>query len=112
LPPRWTPRNFRIHDLNKDSLFKFLEIWGVSLVFHVAVPIVGRVRAGSPAPAIEDIEGYYNLDMSWANDKGCFFLRVEGDSMIEANILDGDLVLIPTRRTRSCPANASSYILI
>jgi repressor LexA len=65
----------------------------------VAVPIVGRVRAGSPAPAIEDVEGYYNLDMSWVNDKGCFFLRVEGDSMIEANILDGDLALISPQPT-------------
>lgn len=65
----------------------------------IAVPIVGRVRAGSPEPAIEDVEGYYNLDMSWVNDKGCFFLRVEGDSMIEANILDGDLALITPQPT-------------
>lgn len=65
----------------------------------IAVPIVGRVKAGQPSLAIEDIEGYCNLDMSWVHDKGCFFLRVEGDSMIDAHILDGDLVLIRPQQT-------------
>lgn len=65
----------------------------------VAVPIVGRVRAGQPSLAIEDIEGYYNVDMSWVNESRCFFLRVEGDSMIDAHILDGDLALIRPQQT-------------
>jgi len=65
----------------------------------IAVPIIGRVRAGSPTPAIEDIEGYYNVDLSWVHERGCFFLRVEGDSMIDAHILDGDLVLIRPQQT-------------
>jgi len=65
----------------------------------LAVPIAGKVRAGTPESAIEDIRGYYNLDMSWVNDKGCFFLQVEGDSMVEANILDGDLALITPQPT-------------
>ena len=60
----------------------------------IAVPIIGRVKAGQPSLAIEDIQGYYNVDTSWVNEQGCFFLRVEGDSMIDAHILDGDLVLI------------------
>jgi repressor LexA len=60
----------------------------------IAVPIVGRVKAGQPSLAFEDIEGYYNVDLSWVNEKGCFFLRVDGDSMIDAHILDGDLMLI------------------
>jgi repressor LexA len=44
--------------------------------------------------AIEEIEGFYSLDKSWVPDKGCFFLRVVGDSMIGDHILDGDLALI------------------
>ncbi|MDD2309945.1 MAG: transcriptional repressor LexA [Desulfuromonadaceae bacterium] len=60
----------------------------------VAVPIIGRVRAGQPTAATEDIQGYCSVDTSWVNEQGCFFLRVEGDSMIGAHILDGDLVLI------------------
>lgn len=65
----------------------------------IAVPIIGRIKAGQPSLAFEDTEGYINLDMNWVHDKGCFFLRVEGDSMIDAHILDGDLVLIRPQRT-------------
>ena len=60
----------------------------------VSVPIVGRVRAGQPTLAVEEIEGSCSLDKSWVPDKGCFFLRVVGESMIEDHILDGDLALI------------------
>ena len=65
----------------------------------VSVPIIGKIKAGQPAPAYEDIQGYFNLDMNWVREKGCFFLRVDGDSMIDAHILDGDLVLIRPQRT-------------
>ncbi len=59
-----------------------------------SVPIVGKVRAGIPHPAIEDIEGYFPVDKSICRDNKAFFLRVVGDSMIEAHILDSDLVLV------------------
>lgn len=65
----------------------------------VSVPVVGRVKAGQPSLAFEDIQGYYNIDIGWVRDQGCFFLRVEGDSMIDAHILDGDLVLIRPQQT-------------
>jgi repressor LexA len=65
----------------------------------VSLPIVGTVRAGQPVPAVEDIKGYYSVDISWVNTTGCFFLRVEGDSMIDAHILDGDLALIRPQPT-------------
>lgn len=65
----------------------------------VAVPLVGRVKAGPLTLATEDIEGYYRLDKSWVRDKGCFFLRVDGDSMIGDHILDGNLALIRPQET-------------
>lgn len=65
----------------------------------IAVPLVGRVKAGPLTLATEDIEGYYRLDKSWVRDKGCFFLRVDGDSMIGDHILDGDLALIRPQNT-------------
>ncbi len=65
----------------------------------VPVPIVGRIKAGPPTLAFEDIEGYCNLDMSWVHDTGCFFLRVDGDSMVDDHILDGDLGLIRPQNT-------------
>lgn len=59
------------------------------------VPIVGRVAAGSPILAVENIEGSVVVDSSFikkAND--CFALRVKGDSMINAGIFEGDLVIV------------------
>jgi repressor LexA len=64
-----------------------------------SIPLVGRVRAGQPMPAIEDIQGYYSVDMSWIHGQGCYFLIVEGDSMIDAGIYDGDLALIRPQQT-------------
>ena len=58
----------------------------------VSLPIAGTVRAGQLTPAIEDIQGYFSLDRQTMS--GSFFLRVAGDSMIEAGIFAGDLALI------------------
>jgi repressor LexA len=60
----------------------------------VTLPIVGTVRAGIPQPAVEDIDGYFAVDGSIARSDGCFFLRVRGNSMVNAAILDGDLALV------------------
>ena len=60
----------------------------------LSVPIVGTVRAGEPILAIENIEGYINLDRSLASSENVFLLRVRGDSMIEAHIQDGDFALV------------------
>lgn len=65
----------------------------------ISVPIVGKVRAGQPTLAVEEIESYCSLDKSWVPEKGCFFLRVVGDSMIEDHILEGDLALIRPQNT-------------
>ena len=58
------------------------------------VPLVGRVPAGSPIDAIENIEGEIALDLSFVPKGESFSLRVVGDSMHDAGILDGDLVLV------------------
>ena len=54
------------------------------------IPVVGVVTAGLPILAVENQEGY----LSWDGDPGCFALRVRGDSMINAAILSGDLVVV------------------
>ena len=58
------------------------------------IPIVGRVQAGEPILAIENIEGYLNLDQNLVSSGDVFLLRVQGDSMIEAHIQDGDFALV------------------
>ena len=54
------------------------------------IPVVGVVTAGVPILATENIEGY----IPWDGEAGCFVLRVRGDSMIGAGILDGDKVVV------------------
>ena len=65
------------------------------------VPIVGRVRAGTPLLALENIEGNLALDRSLARWKDAFLLRVVGESMIGAHIEDGDLALVKPQPTAS-----------
>lgn len=60
----------------------------------VQIPVAGTVKAGVPSMAIEDIDGYIETDISWLKGDGCFYLKVSGDSMTDAHILDGDLALI------------------
>lgn len=63
-------------------------------------PIVGVIPAGYPVLALQDIEGYASIPYS--DEENYFFLRVQGDSMINAGIHSGDLVLI---RKQSCADN-------
>ncbi|MBI5589529.1 MAG: transcriptional repressor LexA [Deltaproteobacteria bacterium] len=65
----------------------------------ISLPIVGTVSAGLPQPAVESIEGYCAISPEWVKGDGCFFLKVRGESMIEAHILDGDLALIRPQPT-------------
>jgi repressor LexA len=60
----------------------------------VSVPLVGRIAAGSPTLAVEDAEDYLAVPQDFAGEDEHFALRVAGDSMIGAGILDGDLVVI------------------
>lgn len=59
------------------------------------IPILGVVTAGVPILATENREGC----LSWEGDPNCFALRVRGDSMINAAILDGDLVVVRPQAT-------------
>ena len=64
------------------------------------LPLVGRVAAGQPLFAEENIEGRVTVDPAHVRE-GAFCLRVNGESMVEAGILDGDVIVVdPTRRPR------------
>lgn len=61
----------------------------------IKAPILGNVSAGSPILAFEDIQDYFPLPLTYFNtNKEVFLLKVEGESMIEAGILDGDFVIV------------------
>ena len=63
------------------------------------IPVAGRVRAGAPHLAVEDITGHLAIDTSVARWDDTFFLKVEGDSMIDAHIQNGDFVLVKSQQT-------------
>jgi repressor LexA len=65
----------------------------------ISLPIVGTVRAGYLSAAIEDIQGYFSVDQKAVKGKSCFFLKVSGESMINAGVKDGDLALVLPQQT-------------
>jgi len=60
----------------------------------VMVPLIGKVTAGIPISAYEDVADYLPLPKNLTKDDEVFLLRVQGDSMIEAGILDGDCIIV------------------
>ena len=88
------PRTIRITDddnTNQTSFYTSKEM--------VDVPIVGKVTAGMPILAVENIEDSFPLPVDFVGNSESFMLKVRGDSMIEAGILDGDLVLVKKQNT-------------
>jgi repressor LexA len=63
------------------------------------LPILGRVAAGEPLLAEQNIEGTLTLSRDWVNGDEAFLLKVQGDSMIGAHILPGDLALVRRQAT-------------
>lgn len=60
----------------------------------VDVPIIGKVTAGQPILAVENIEDTFPIPVDFVQNSTTFMLKVQGDSMIEAGIFDRDLVLV------------------
>ena len=67
----------------------------------VNVPIVGQVAAGEPILAQENIENYFPIPTEFMPNRQTFVLKVKGESMINAGILDGDMVLVEQTSTAS-----------
>ncbi len=66
----------------------------------VEVPLLGKITAGNPIEAIENPDEYFSLPAYLIpKDKEVFTLNVSGDSMINAGILDGDIVIVERRET-------------
>lgn len=66
----------------------------------IEIPIVGRVAAGTPILAVQNLEGTVTIDRDFlACRTDVFALRVKGDSMIEAGIFDGDLIFARQQKT-------------
>lgn len=64
----------------------------------VNVPMVGRVAAGQPILAVENIDNYFPIPAEFMPNEESFMLRVKGESMINAGILDGDNILVKRQK--------------
>ncbi|MBS4539922.1 transcriptional repressor LexA [Clostridium sp. D2Q-11] len=85
------PRAIEILNSKDDNIFSRKEI--------VEVPIIGKVTAGAPILATENIEDTFPLSVDFVNNDTVFMLSVTGESMKDAGILDGDYVLVKQQNT-------------
>lgn len=85
------PRAIEIIDKNDDFLLVQKKT--------IDVPILGKVTAGVPILAVENIEDTYPVPLELVKDHDVFMLKIQGESMIEAGILDGDLVLVREQKS-------------
>ncbi len=67
----------------------------------VNVPLIGRVAAGQPLLAVENIEAYFPVPSEFMPKEEAFMLRVKGESMVNAGIFDGDNILVQRQSTAS-----------
>jgi repressor LexA len=81
------------------SISRGIEIQGLQMQDGVSLPVAGRIRAGAPLLAREDIDAHILVDRSLFPHEDAFSLRVTGESMKEAGILEGDYVVVKPQRT-------------
>lgn len=77
------------------------EVTGLRRIEGMEIPVAGRVRAGRPILAIEEIEENILVDKTLFKVHDAFALRIKGDSMIEAGIFDGDYVVVKPQKVVS-----------
>lgn len=85
------PRAIEILDRNDDFLLVSKKT--------IDVPILGKVTAGAPILAVENIEDTYPVPIELVEGHDVFMLKIQGESMIDAGILDGDLVLVKKQKS-------------
>lgn len=101
---------FNVKKSDIDPTFKTQSIYPVAEEKLIEIPIVGQISCGNGMIAYEEIERYEITPKSWLNGGEYFYLRAKGDSMINARIRDGDLLLI--RRQDDVESGEIAAVLI
>lgn len=101
----WTAARGHLQSLERKGFIKItparsrgIDIIGLRPTEGLMVPVAGKIRAGRPILATEDIDAHILIDKSLFPAKDAFSLKVTGDSMIEAGILDGDYVVVKPQK--------------
>ena len=93
-------KGFIRHSKSKNRAIEILEKdFYYSGDDYEKVPVVGKVTAGQPILAFEDIQGFFPIPIEYIGNHEVFMLKVSGDSMIERGIMDKDLVLVKKQPT-------------
>lgn len=87
-------RALKVVDKNKKSLEGYISKQEIE-----NVPIVGKVTAGQPILAVENIEDTFPVPIEYLENSTTFILRIKGNSMINKGIFDGDLVIVKQQST-------------
>ena len=66
---------------------------------YIDLPVYGNVAAGIPITAVDEVNDTFPLPISYAQNKDLFMLKVSGESMINAAILDGDMIIVAKQPT-------------
>lgn len=88
------PRALKVLDNSKRSLEGYISDQEID-----NVPVVGKITAGMPILAVENIEETFPVPVQYLENSTSFMLKVKGDSMINAGILDGDYILVKQQST-------------
>ena len=87
----YTPRNVKKAEEKEKEIYTEKEL--------VDVPVVGKITAGAPILAVENITDTFPIPLDFIGNNDCFMLTVRGESMIEAGILNGDYILVKKQNT-------------
>lgn len=92
-------------DATKPRALRILDDKSTSLEGYVSdreienIPVLGRITAGQPILAVENIEETFPVPVQYLHNSTVFMLKVRGDSMINAGILDGDYIMVKQQNT-------------
>lgn len=90
------PRALMVVDNDKDSA---PPSYAAEVSETVEIPVIGRIAAGTPILAEENVEDHFPVPARFLHGKTNFMLNVRGESMIEAGIMDGDYILVEQQNT-------------
>ncbi len=88
------PRALRILDEGKSSMEGYIANQEIE-----NIPVLGRITAGQPILAVEHVEDTFPVPVQYLENATVFMLKVRGDSMINAGILDGDFIMVKQQQT-------------
>ncbi len=88
-------RSIKVVGMEKENISRIESVSDK----YIDVPVYGNVAAGIPITAIDEVNDTFPLPISYAKNKDLFMLKVTGESMINAAILDGDMIIVSKQQT-------------